>query len=352
MNILMVGPHKDKVQGGISTVINEYTTSKYLKEFNIENIHTVIPGNKIKKILYGLNSMAIMIYFLAFKNIDIVHIHTASGKSFFRKSIFINLSKKFNKKVILHIHGGAFEEVYLSSNKKHKNKISESLNKCDKIIVLSESWKNKVKNMTNSEIVVVNNSIESKKENLYNIKSKNIIFIGRIEKDKGIFDFLEMAKEVSANNKNIDFIICGDGNLDEVSSKIKAYNLEDRVKTLGWISKNQIEEQLKKSMIFTLPSYKEAMPMSILEAMNLGVPIISTNVGSIPEVIEDNINGKLFTPGNIKGFIKNVEDMISNENQRKEYSENSFNIIKEKYSNKYNHQKIKEVYKTIDKNGN
>ena len=56
MNILMVGPHKDKVNGGMSTVIKEYTNSKYLKEFNIQNIHTVVPGSKVKKILFKSRS--------------------------------------------------------------------------------------------------------------------------------------------------------------------------------------------------------------------------------------------------------------------------------------------------------
>ncbi|MDU7968019.1 MAG: glycosyltransferase, partial [Paeniclostridium sordellii] len=196
MNILMVGPHKDKVNGGMSTVIREYTNSKYLKEFNIQNIHTVVPGSKVKKILYGLKSMVAMRYYLTFKKIDLVHIHTASGKSFFRKSMFIKIANKFNKKIILHIHGGAFEDVYLNADSRTKEKITQNLNKCKKIVVLSEVWKSKIEKMTISEIVAINNSVNVNGDNSYNINSKKILFIGRIEKDKGIFDFIEMAKEL------------------------------------------------------------------------------------------------------------------------------------------------------------
>lgn len=350
MNILMIGPHKDKVKGGMSTVIKEYTNSKYLKEFNIQNIHTVVPGSKIKKILYGLNSMAIMSYCLTFKNIDLVHIHTASGKSFFRKSMFIKIANKFNKKIILHIHGGAFEDVYLNANPSTKNKITQNLNKCNKIIVLSEAWKKKIEKMTNSEIVVINNSVNSNKNNHYNTKSKKILFIGRIEKDKGIFDFIEMAKELVKSDDSIRFTVCGDGELEQTKQLIEKYNLQDKFELLGWVSKEEVEKELKDTMIFVLPSYKEAMPMAILEAMSCGVPTIATNIGSIPEVIKDMENGRNFVPGDIKKLVSITKEMIENQNLRENYSNKSFKDIKENYSNEVNHNKIKDLYLLIGEN--
>ena len=344
MNILMVGPHKDKVNGGMSTVIKEYTNSKYLKEFNIQNIHTVVPGSKVKKILYGLKSMIVMSYYLAFKKIDLVHIHTASGKSFFRKSMFIKIANKFNKKIILHIHGGAFEDVYLNADSSIKEKITQNLNKCKKIVVLSEAWKSKIEKMTDSEIVVINNSVNVNEDNNYNIDSKKILFIGRIEKDKGVFDFIEMAKELVKNDDSIRFTICGDGELEKTKQLIGKYNLQDKFELLGWVSKAEVERELKDTMIFILPSYKEAMPMAILEAMSCGVPTIASNVGSIPEVIKDMKNGRTFVPGDIKSLVNITKEMIENQNLRENYSRKSFKDIKENYSNEVNHKKIKDLY--------
>ena len=344
MNILMVGPHKDKVNGGMSTVIKEYTNSNYLKEFDIKNIHTVVPGSKVKKILYGLNSMVVMSYYLAFKKIDLVHIHTASGKSFFRKSIFIKIANKFNKKIILHIHGGAFEDVYLSADDSTKYKITQNLNKCEKIVVLSKAWKNKIEKMTDSEIVVINNSVNVNEDNSYNVNSKKILFIGRIEKDKGIFDFIEMARELAQNDDSIKFTICGDGELEQTKQLIEKYNLQDKFELLGWVSKQEVERELKDTMIFILPSYKEAMPMAILESMSCGVPTIATNVGSIPEVIKDMENGRTFVPGDIKNLVNITKEMIENQKLRENYSNKSFKDIKENYSNEVNHKKLKDLY--------
>lgn len=350
MNILMVGPHKDKVNGGMSTVIREYTNSKYLKEFNIQNIHTVVPGSKVKKILYGLKSMVAMRYYLTFKKIDLVHIHTASGKSFFRKSMFIKIANKFNKKIILHIHGGAFEDVYLNADSRTKEKITQNLNKCKKIVVLSEVWKSKIEKMTISEIVAINNSVNVNGDNSYNINSKKILFIGRIEKDKGIFDFIEMAKELVKDDNSIRFTICGDGELEKTKQLIQKYNLQDKFELLGWVNKSEVERELKDTMIFILPSYKEAMPMAILEAMSYGVPTIATNVGSIPEVIKDMENGRTFVPGNVKNLVNITKEMIDNKNLRENYSNKSFRDIKENYSNEVNHNKIKKLYISTNEN--
>lgn len=345
MNILMVGPHKDKVNGGMSTVINDYISSEYLDEFKIYHLATVIPGSKLEKLLYGFKSIILMIYYLLFKDIDIVHIHSASGKSFFRKSIFLIIANKFKKYTIFHIHGGGFEEFYYEkSNTVRQNKISKILNRSNKIIVLSESWKEKISRITISDIQVVNNSVKCKVNNFYNKKSNKILFIGRLEDEKGIFDFIESAKEIVKYDNNVIFTICGDGKLKEVKSLLCKYRIENRFELLGWVDKKEIDRQLESSMLFILPSYKEAMPMSILEAMNCGVPIVSTNVGSIPEFVKNGINGELFIPGDIKQLSIIIKKMIDNADLRMKISNNNIKDIREKFDNEINHNIIRNIY--------
>lgn len=348
MNILMVGPHKDKVKGGISTVINDYIESEYLNEFNIYHIATVVPGNILKKVLYGFRSMILMIYYFCFKKIDIVHIHTASGKSFFRKSIFVRISSLFKKYIIIHIHGGGFKDFYYkNSSKLGQKRITRVLNKTNQIIVLSNSWKTIIEKITTTDIKVVSNSVKGNEKNKYDILSKKITFIGRVEDEKGIFDFIEAAKEI-VKSEEVYFTICGDGKLAKVKELLRKYDIEDRFEILGWVDKFEIENQLSQSMIFVLPSYKEAMPMAILEAMNYGVPVISTNVGSIPEFIKENKNGMLFEPGNIELLISLMKKMITNSEIRSEISNHNIKDIKEKYDNKVNHNKIKKLYLLVE----
>lgn len=349
MNILMIGPHKNKIKGGISTVIENYTNSKYLNDINIYNLHTVALGNKVNKLIYCFFAILKTIYLLLFKKIDIVHIHTASGNSFIRKKIFINIACIFKKPIILHIHGGGFEEYYLSKLKTNENiKITNALNKCSTIIVLSNGWVKKIKNMTNTNIEVLHNSVEQTARNCYDIYSKQIIFIGRLEEEKGIYDLIEAAKLVVKEYKDIVFTICGDGDLYKVKKVIKEYNLNDNFNLLGWVDKSRIEEELRKSLLLILPSYKEAMPMCILESMSYGVPVISTNVGSIPEVILPDKNGELFYPGDINNLVYLIKKLIVNDEIRSRYSSNSYELIKKEYDVEFNHNKLRKIYEKIN----
>lgn len=345
MNILMVGPHKDKIKGGISTAIKSYSESEFLQEFNIYNLHTVSVGNKLNKIFYCIYSILKMMYYLVFKKIDLIHIHTASGNSFIRKSIFVRIGSFFNKKILLHIHGGGFEDFYKEKLSLNKNsKISNILDKCSYIIVLSDGWEKKLKNMTSSKIIVISNSVEAQKINHYDLLSKQITFIGRVEEEKGIYDFIESARDIISDLKDIKFTICGGGDLENIKSIILNYGIEDKFNILGWVDRERIQAELKKSMIFVLPSHKEAMPISILEAMSYGVPIISTKVGSIPEFIKEGENGELFNPKDINSLTILIKKLIESKGLRRIYSEKNFTDIKINYSNKITHEKIKNLY--------
>ena len=125
-----------KTKGGMTAVLVSY--DKYIE--NMQFIPTWKLGNKLIKSGYALQAIARMCLKCFFnRNIKIVHIHGAANASFYRCKIFINLAKRLNKKVILHEHAADFIEFYQNSN--DKANIRQTLNKCDNLIVLSESWK-------------------------------------------------------------------------------------------------------------------------------------------------------------------------------------------------------------------
>lgn len=344
MQILMIGPHKDKIKGGMSSVIKSYVESKYLNGLEIFDLASVSKGNKIVKGFYCLYSLVKLLYYMLFKDIDIVHVHTASGKSFYRKSLFINISKLFNKKIILHIHGGGFEEFYLESNSSRKANITKIINKCDKIIVLSDIWKSKIRVMTEKDIAVVSNSVDLNYNHKYNLDSKRITFVGRVEVEKGIFDLVEVASDIIKFDNNIKFVICGDGDIKRLKEMIKKYKLEDNFELLGWINKEDINNQLRDTEIFVLPSHKEAMPMSILEAMNYGIPIIATETGSIPEFVKKGRNGITIEVSNKDKLKKSIIKLLKDRELRKIYSNNNYEDVKNMYCDSVNHKKLKNLY--------
>ena len=102
----------------------------------------------------------------------------------------------------------------------------------------------------------------------------------------------------------LENFICRGGKLIKVKQRISEYGLEDVVNVLGWVNTEQINDLLKQVDFLVLPSYKEGLPMAILESMNYGATNYFNICGGIPEVIINKDNGYLINPGDIDGLTK------------------------------------------------
>lgn len=312
-SVLSIGCKFIPPKGGIAQVMYNY------KEFIFEDFKFICnsgDGCKIYKIYKFIAGLFQLIYYLfSDRKIKIVHIHTASYNSFYRSSYYIKVAKFFNKKVILHIHGGGFKEFHKTNPKK----ISSILNLCDRIITLSKSWKTFFERITNNiQIDIVENLVSPPNLEKCKINNKvHLLFLGLICNDKGIFDLIEVIHQNENFLKNKMILhIGGNGDIKKLETLINKYQLNDWVIYEGWVSGDNKNKLLQKSDIFILPSYIEGLPMSIIEAMTYGKPIISTNVGGIPELIENGINGILFNPGDKLMMKHAITELIDNANKR------------------------------------
>lgn len=306
--ILTLGPPFKNPKGGIAMVLNNYI--KIYTKFNF--IETTKVSNKIINTLTLLQALFLFIYKNLNKKIRIIHIHGASNISFYRKRIFINIAKIFNKKIVYHIHGGEFKEFY----NKNKTQVKKTLSKCDVIIALSENWKSFFQDELNCKNVeVIHNIIP-----MPNIKDKikfkenkiNFLFLGALNNNKGIYDLLEvMFQNKDYLKDKINLYIGGNGEEKKVIDYIKNNGLNEFVHFEGWVSGSSKENLLNKSQVFILPSYKEGLPISILEAMSYGEAIISTRVGGIPEIVSSD-NGVLIEPGNNNQIFDAIKKIIDN----------------------------------------
>lgn len=315
-SILTIGCNYTDPKGGVAQVMWNY--SHYIfPEFKC--IINSGSKNKIANIFIGLNALIkTIITLIKDRKIKIIHIHTASYNSFWRSSLFINVAKLFNKKVVLHIHGGGFKEFFASSPKK----ISKALEKCDVLIVLSEYWKRFFSDITKRPCVeIVNNIIPypSIDNRLKNTKSPivNFLFLGLISEQKGIFDLVSTIAENKSSLRNkMTLSIGGLGKTTQLTEYIDEYKISDIVKYKGWVAGKEKIEMLNSSDVFILPSYTEGIPISILEAMSYNLAIISTPVGGIPEIVKNRVNGLLVNPGDKKMLYNAIMDTIKNPNDR------------------------------------
>lgn len=176
----------------------------------------------------------------------------------------------------------------------------------------------------------------------YNIDKKNIVITstGRITIDKG-YDIL---MDVITNFKEFDyvkFILVGDGDYKKnIEEKIFKYNLKN-VYALGF--RENVDEILSISDIFIICTKHETLCMSLQEAGRHGIPMVATNVGGIPEIIDDTC-GILVEKNNVEEFTKALSILIDNPHIRNQMGINAANKIKTKFSEEGIISKLNEIY--------
>jgi len=206
----------------------------------------------------------------------------------------------------------------------------------DKIICVGACIKNNLVDklgFSAKKIIVVQNGIDPNhfSKNSFQPKSgKDIVCIARLAKEKGIDVLIEAAVLLVKRNFKFKLTIIGDGPLkNEISQKIQDYNLSEYVTLAG--QQKDVRPFLNKSDLFVLSSFKEGLPLTILESMASGVPCVVTNVGGNSEVVVDNETGYLVEPGNPEMLAKAISELLIDENKLHFFSLNSILRIKKSF---------------------
>jgi glycosyltransferase involved in cell wall biosynthesis len=321
-----------KGKGGIAMVVNEM--SNYYETFN--HVATTVQSKYFfKKLECFLTAVSLLLYYIFFRKIKIVHIHGASYVSFFRKMLVIMLCRSFKIKIVYHIHGAEFKLFFKKYNK--LGIIKKTIDKTDALIVLSDNWKQYFSAIVDKNRIFVLNNVVNKpvicKNYLKTYSSINYLFLGRIGERKGIYDLLDV---VRANKMHLEgkflLYVGGDGEIDRLTECIVRHKLQNLIKFEGWVSGIKKKELLSICDIYILPSYNEGLPVSILEAMSYGMPIISTNVGGIPDVITENKNGLLINPGDKSELTKSIFYFMENTQEIKRMGMRNMEMIKKFYA--------------------
>jgi len=155
-------------------------------------------------------------------------------------------------------------------------------------------------------------------------------FLGRITKEKGVFELLNAFYLLNKNHENIKLKFAGNGKAEKLlRKKVRELGLGHNVSFYGEVTNPSWF--YKQIDIFILPSYTEGLPITILEAMASGVLIIASNVGGISEVIENNVNGILLEKVEPEQIAKIVDNIIKTPDLLKKISKNALNV-----SSRYN----------------
>lgn len=336
-------------KGGMVTVVNNYLNVAQWHDVRFFFVPTHRQAGKVGlawQFAKGTARAALLS-----RKVDVAHLHVAERGSFVRKGLLVKLLHALNVPVVLHHHGAEFEPWYQGCSPRMKRWINSVLSSAEMNIVLSRRLLPMISSKApDARVMALYNAVATFPENRYDADRKEVLFLGRLGERKGVYLLLEAIRNLDAELPgDIRFNLCGDGEVEQVRQRAESMGIAHRIGHIGWTAGELKEQILNRTVVNVLPSYNEGLPMTILETMARGIPNLSTRVASIPEVIEDGVTGLLMEPGNVEQLTDKLRKLLTDLELRLKISENSYNLINERFSLDSSVKQLTELYNELIK---
>ena len=295
------------------------------------------------------------------KDCDIVHVH---GHPYLSSFTAVKVAKKFSKPIVLTQHNtfieyGGFWDI---AEKLNDFFVGRSILKApDKIIVVSKATLNYVLSLGADprKIEVLYNGVDLDRFKTAKMPKGDarkslripedhfvILTVRRLVYKNGIDSLLESAKIAVEKNPRLLFLVIGNGpDFEKVNAKIREFRLEKNFRLLGFVPDSYLLRYYNASDVFVLPSKSgEGMPLVLLEAMACGLPTVATNVGGVPEIINEKC-GKIVPPNDAQSLAEALVD-LSHKNLS-HHRERIRKIAEERHDWNRNVERLIEIYEEL-----
>lgn len=383
LRVCMIVPDP-MVEGGIAAVTAGYYGSRLEQVCDVTYVQSYRNGSKWDKLAKALSAYREYRHLLRTQTFDVVHIHSSFGPSFYRKTPFILWAARRGIPVVNHIHGAEFGPFYADASERNRALVRKVYGKCARFIVLSQEWQARIAQIVPAErITVVPNYsapiAECTAQALWAARTDcarqgtsdgagddvsavpqhdaasvphgpQVLFLGEIGQRKGAYDLPAVIRGVRAVMPEVRFVIAGSGDIDGVHGMLDPADV-DAVQFPGWVRGDDKARLLRESSLYILPSYNEGLPMSVLDAMGYALPIVSTTVGGIPQLVTCG-NGELATPGDTKTMADAIVSILGTPGRAQEYGMQSLAIVNAHYSLDAHIDALVQVYRLATLGGN
>lgn len=359
IRVLLASP-KGNVSGGIARwtehVLRYYNTientSVQLSFFNTARKKQA-PDGIIKRIFRALLEYPRKIWDLSMtlkkKDYDLLHFTSSASLGLLRDIIIIFIAKKTKTKTVIHFRFGRTPEI-LKKNNWECVLLKYVVSNVDKAIFIDKSSYDSIYSCGFKNVVLLPNPLSSdiftKIKELGDVEReyRTVLFVGHCYVDKGVFELAEVCKLLP--DVKLKFV-------GSVSSSIKNKLLESssgNIKVVGEESYDLIIEDMLKCDLFVLPSYTEGFPNVILEAMACSCAIIATNVGAIPEMLDENgvdRCGIIIPPRNVEKLKDAIITLFENDELKQLYRNKAKQRVCNLYTMDVVWAKMVEIWKSI-----
>jgi glycosyltransferase involved in cell wall biosynthesis len=313
--IVMVGTHLETM-GGISSVVGVYQDAGLFERHPIEYLVSHRDGGSFLKARTALRAWSRLMGLLVGRKVELLHVHMSHRASCWRKLCFLWPAIAMGVPVIIHLHGSEFAEFFdRECSPRRQRLIRSTFDRAARVIVLSESWRRWVRGMCgNPQVITLHNPVSvppATPESAPERQAGSMLFLGRLGRRKGTYDLLDALGQIDGQGNALQLWLCGDGEVEACREAAAKLGIADKVQFLGWVRGDEKEQLLKTASVYVLPSYREGLPMSVLEAMAAGLPVVSTRIGGIPEAVTDGVEGFLIDAGDTAALTDRLQLLTS-----------------------------------------
>ena len=331
----MVGTSPE-VRGGISSLVRSYYNGGLFRRFDVRYVPTHRDGTALQKAVAAFGAYASLSRLLLTADAPLVHIHLASRASFWRKSVVCALARLRGRPYVLHVHGAEFSKFYHEEcGAFSKWIVRRVLERAALVLALSGQWNEVLKRIApGATVQTLPNAVP-----LHDVPPRvaanapaRILFAGRIGARKGTYELLRAFARLAPQFPSATLVCAGDGEAAQLKALAAELGVAEQVECPGWLSPEAMGSEMQRASIFALPSHHEGVPMAMLEAMSRSLPVLTTPVGGIPEVLENERNGILVTPGDVDAIEAALERLLRSSAERERLGAAARVTIAERFS--------------------
>ena len=291
-----------QTRGGISSYVRMLRDTELYTRWRVEQITTHRDGTATDKLGAFAGGLVQYTTALVTRRPALVHVHMSAYGSFIRKAIMVWMAAAVRVPVIVHVHGSDFDLMYDRVPRPLKSVMRATLRRAAVVVALGDRWADRLSAMApGANVTVVPNGVRvpSAPTRSADGGPVHVVFLGEIGERKGAFTLLETWAKLAVDADVLDgarLTMAGDKGADRAERLIAELGIGDSAEVRSWIGPAEVAQLLGDADVFVLPSRSEGQPMALLEAMANGLCVVASDVGGIPEMVEDGRSGLLVPP--------------------------------------------------------
>lgn len=326
--VLVLTPLGEGGMGGIDRLMDEIRrrSKASAPDLDVKFLTTRGPGHILLSPFYCAAAAFALIGYRVTQGRCLVHVNLASMGSTLRKLFLTWLAAKLGHATVVHLHGAMFHDYYRGVGAFQRGQIDRMFREAARVIVLGSVWRDFVAksfNLPNARILVLPNASAARPPRAPEAMPPEILFLGRLGERKGVPVLVKALGLLATSAFDWRAVIAGDGDAAPYRAEVERLGLGARVTFPGWLGESEAHAHLSRAALLVLPSEAEGLPMAVVEAFAWGVPVISTPVGSTPDILQDGVEGLMIPVGNAEALAKALQRLIADPDLRRTLGANA-----------------------------